>query len=380
MNDPDPLDDTGTPIPPPPSGARSGASPSLQEAPAGRRSFAQALAATLPVMLRRARRQELPVPTPWRSLNEALGGGLWPGFYTLTSGTGAGKTQWALQVALAAAQDELATCEAIALEAHRAGQPPPTLAPRPVVYVALELGELDLSARLLALLEAQHHQAPPRWSEFAYGQAGEERLVEAVCRQQTAADRLPLLVEVAPPQGWQAEELASLAELNPRPRLVVLDYLQLVAHERHEDARAAMTRVAYQARALARDHGVVVLALCSTARVNYASTRAADQTAPWERDPGEFVGLGKESGDIEYAADGVLTMLRQPSQGEGPDRMHLAVAKQRGGRTAWVRLLFDGSTFSDEPRPPPSAPSSPAAKTSQPSSPARIAHDFPDEE
>lgn len=363
MNDQDhdPLDDTGTPLPPPsaPQLRQAGSLPG-RPAWAGR-SLAQAFESTLPVLLRRARRQERPVPTPWSLLNEALGGGLWPGFYTLTSGTGSGKTQWALQVALAAAQNELASHQALEWEAHRAGLPAPSQGPRPVVYVALELGEVDLCARLLALLEADRAPGAPRWSEFAFGRAGEDRLVEAVARQQDTLARLPLELRVAPPRGWQADELADLGERAVAPRLVVIDYLQLVAHERGEDAREAMTRVAYQARALARDQGVVVLALCSTARTHYGSTRASEQTAPWERDPGEFVGLGKESGDIEYAADGVLALLRQPSGDESPDRMHLAVAKQRAGRTGWVRFLFDGNRFTDQAPAPLPATTRPAA-------------------
>ena len=303
----------------------------------------------LAAMLRRHRGEERPVATPWPSVNEVLRGGLWPGFYTLTSASGVGKTQWALQIALAAAAGELEIAEAIE---KVTGKPQK---PRPVAYVALELGPVDMVARTLGLLEARAN-VRTMWSDLAFGRNPE---ISAVFeRNRVALRTLPLFFEVAPPRGWDAVRLETIAR--EHPRLVVIDYLQLVGRERHEDAREAMGRVAYQARAMARDHDCVVLALCSTARMNYGATGGAgpdsgrrredSDPGPGKGDPSRFIGLGKESGDIEFAADGVFALINEPRvDGERSRTTHLAIAKQRGASPGWAELRFDGCSFLEPP-------------------------------
>ena len=86
--------------------------------PDGLSPIASALAR---IEARRSKR-ERPVATPWNGVNEALGGGLWPGFYVLVGGTGAGKSQWALQLGLHAAGAEAS--------AARGGVRPPGPRPR----------------------------------------------------------------------------------------------------------------------------------------------------------------------------------------------------------------------------------------------------------
>lgn len=297
----------------------------------------------LATMRRRADGTEQPIPTPWREVNEALQGGLWPQMYTLTSGTGAGKSQWALQVALHAAQRE---------------QEKPEDERRPVVYVALELGALDIVARLAGLLSGK------RWSDLVYGNGSDEttaeirrahamRNIEAATKALLDAqiDDLPLRVEVAPPTGWSADRLLGMVkELNPR--MVVIDYLQLVSAPKDNpraDLRQSIGAVAYAARAIARDNDVTVLLLSSTSRQNYEKVEGEDGT-PGAGDPARLVGLGKESGEIEFAADVALALAREKWEPEKKDqkerRTWLAVAKQRGGPKAWVELNFDGSKFS----------------------------------
>lgn len=304
--------------------------------------------AAFDLMMRRARNEDPPVATPWASVNRALGGGLWPGLYSLTGGTGTGKTQWALGVAIEAARGE----QEAALAAAKASGDPPS--PRPVIYVALELGEQELTARALALMAAERDpRTPVRWSDLLTGKAGVERITQTFEEHGPALAALPLEVEIAPPHGWTADHLASLASLGPR--MVVIDFLQLIAKARGEDAREAVGRAAYQARALARDHGCVVLALSSTARANYAAVQGGDDSTPvWEREPSSLVGLAKESGEIEYACDAVFALASEKRvEGERSRRVHLALAKQRMGPESWIHLLFDGSRFTEQdPRAP----------------------------
>lgn len=340
----------------------------------GRRSLADAMPGALATILRRVRGEERPTPTPWDSLNEKLCGGLWPGFYTFTSGTGVGKTQWAIQVAVEAAKQELFDA-AIAYraahgqntnaqevgwreilstwrEAAASGEP---LKMRPVIYVALELGELDMVARVASLLApstvANGH---PKWSDLAFGRIKEEAVQYLFEASGELLSALPIEIEVAPPMGWDSDRLDAFASANPR--MVIVDFLQLVRRKKGEEAREAVGRVSYQARRLARDHGTIVLALSSTARINYSITKGKGENSkeapPWDQDPTSFVGLGKESGDIEYACDGVLVMLAEPRDPKSPTYstdptiIHLAISKQRGLSPAWVRdLRFDGGHF-----------------------------------
>jgi len=87
----------------------------------------------------RARGEAKPIPLPWPRLAEALGGGLWPGLHVLCAATGIGKTAAALQ---------------IAFSALRAGAP--------TLYVGLELGAVDITARAITIAENNGSQ----WSEL----------------------------------------------------------------------------------------------------------------------------------------------------------------------------------------------------------------------
>jgi len=274
-------------------------------------------------MLNRAQGRERPLILPWPETNDALGGGMWPGLHVLVGNTGSGKSQWALQVALYAARSRDV----------------------PVLYLGLELGQTDLVARLLGLISRQ------RWSELYLG-TSETRLQKAM-HFGSELPTLPFYLDVASPMGWDYSALYARAKamrhLHPKgPILIVLDYLQLVAGE-GRDLRERIGRASYQARAAARDLDAVVLLISSTARENYASLSGEDGQTLGEGSTARFVGLGKEAGEIEYAADSVLVLAAEPLKDEEkrpPVRpIFLAIAKVRAGRPGWVPLAFNGSRF-----------------------------------
>jgi len=309
-------------------------------------------------MRARGEGREQPIPLPWPSVSNALAGGLWPGLHVLVGNTGTGKSQLALQSALHAA-----------------------LAGVPVLYIGLELGQLDLVARLIGLLSGR------KWSRIYLGRNGEgiastTELDEIELRHGEALTKLkdlPFHLDVCPPMGWSYERLTERARMmralypetqdpqgrpirGSRPFLVVLDFLQLVAGAtgQREDLRERIGRAAYAGRAAARDHDAVVLLVSSTSRENYAALegattkgKAADgkPSQPKVPDPTDtpahrLVGLGKESGEVEYAADSVLVLWRGESGGsDGFTTMQLAVAKARAGTPSWVRLEFNGGWF-----------------------------------
>jgi replicative DNA helicase len=271
-------------------------------------------------------------PTAWRAAEVALGGGLWPGLWMLVGPTGTGKTQLAMALALGAA---LEGC--------------------PVAYVGLELDDVGIVARLLGLPSG-------RWWSSLYlgihkdregGPMIDEPAVRAV---EKVLEDLPWLHVEGDPMGWAPDRLADVAaelvelaasrgiDTKKRPPLIVLDFLQLVGDpdgaERPLDVRQRMQRAAYQARDVARRLGVAVLAVSSTSRENAKQLRkAAGDELPYAAD---LVGTGKESGEIEYSADGVLVLVSHDDD-EGPERLvSVAVAKVRAGRTGWLHLSFRG--------------------------------------
>lgn len=300
------------------------------------------------LMQRRAEGKALPVPVPWPNVREALRGGLWPGLHVLTGGTGDGKSQWALQVALCAA---------------RAGVP--------VLYVGLELGREDLTARLMSLILAERRVRAPVWSDIYFGKVDNIPALAAEC--ETDLKGLPLRLEVGPPHGWSADLLSArakaLREEHPEtngpgslPMLVVLDYLQVIAPPEgspNQELRERIGRAAYAGRAVARDLGAAVLMLSSISRENVLKIDGWRKGKDGELGnsdkvhPSELVGMGKESGDIEFAADVVMTLCRgerkEHDRGERKEHesvMHLAVAKVRGGVPSWCKLSFNGGWFS----------------------------------
>jgi hypothetical protein len=177
--------------------------------------------------------------------------------------------------------------------------------------------------------------------------------------------KLPFHWIVAPPKGWRHDELAdnvaALKRLWPgfTNTLVVIDFAQLMTGNERE-LRERISSAAYAARAAAREHNAAVLMLSSTPRDNYKLTeglvvegKGDEKKNVWDGPPSALVGLGKESGDTEYASDSVLVLIREPWPGRTPPpegtRFHLAVAKLRAGTPAWVDLWFNGSLFADRP-------------------------------
>lgn len=246
------------------------------------------------------------ITTPWSAVNNILGGGLWPGMHVLVGGTGTGKTQWAVQASVAAA---------------RAGAS--------VLYLALELSRRDMAARVVGALS----NAP--WSQILRGTLGDDEIPRVVAAAREAR-QIPLHTECGAPFGYGAETLAARA-WSLRPSLIVLDYLQLCAGRHGEEPRTAVGRISYVARTLARDLDATVLVLSSTARANYA-----ELVNDPSRDPGDMVGLGKESGEIEYAADSVMVLAKHA---ERPRGRVLVVAKNRHGPLGRAELDWTGTAF-----------------------------------
>lgn len=300
-------------------------------------------------LLRRAEKREAPVPLPWRSLNEKLGGGLWPGLYILVGGTGDGKTQMALQMGVCAAR-------------HRF----------PVLYISLELGKTDITARLSGLLTGQ------MWSDLYLGK-DREQITRAREKTEPILAGLPLHTEFGESYGWSYKNLRERCEQlvaayehllrdadgNPMgPPLIILDFLQIVDSPegaRIESMRERIMKASYAGRAVARDLDAAVLLISSAARSSYEKMGEGrflpspnGQGLGAEVPPITFVDVGKESGEIEYGADGAMSLVTEKRLArpriqcpEGMTPVHIALAKGRAVRPGWVTLGFDGCMFHD---------------------------------
>lgn len=297
-------------------------------------------------MARRAAKKEQPVPLPWEAFSKVMGGGLWPGMYVLVGGTGTGRSQLSMQLAYHAARANV-----------------------PAAYVGLELDELQLVARVNALA-AYEEKKPVHWSHTYLGQVAAPEIKKGW-------ESWPLHLQVAPPYGWAAEDLTALGQAmrgaypqktsGDRPFLLVVDFLQLVdgrdpITDRTLDLRERIGRAAYAARGVARDLDAAVVLVSSTARDNYGfdATKADDDESFGRVHPRKFIGMGKESGEIEFAADTVLVLGQTgPADPLVNDRpMALALAKNRavamGAPGPYVNLIFDGTVFRPAPPPKPS--------------------------
>jgi len=298
----------------------------------------------LALMRRRFNGEEKPLPLPWPDLAEVLGGGLWPGMHVLLGETGTGKTALALQIAH-----------------HAAGSG------HPVLYVGLELDRAQIFARLLSLeLGSVEGRPAVHWSKLYLGKSDPDAREAAQATKRL--DALPIHIEEGVPGSWSVlDTRATLDALRAeypkasaafKAPLVVLDFLQLVGPTlpgEREELRERIGKAAYYGRELARRFGAAVLLLSSVGRdkakpiAEFSAAFAGKGDAP--PDPSGLVGLGKESGDIEFAADTVLALARDPRGKDllGKGIMHLAVSKLRTGSPASCDLVFNGSWF--EPRP-----------------------------
>jgi len=287
---------------------------------------------------KRASGEEKPVPLPFRSLAEHFGGGLWPGVHVLTANTGIGKTQIGLQFAKHAAENRI-----------------------PTVYIGLELEAMQVSLRLLG------EQARVPWSKLYTGQAGPAYIAKARAAIPSFTG-LPLHFEFGRPQGWPVSELECVGEAMRRrypdrstPLLIVLDYLQLIAGDSKTELRERIGGAAYAARDIAVRLDAAVWIVSSIARDKMrvladAVTAAGltyeldDQGRPAARHvlaPDVLVGLGKESGDIEFASDSVSVLFRVPGSAIKDGDVIFATAKGRATGARWSPMKFTGFRYEE---------------------------------
>lgn len=291
----------------------------------------------------RAEGREKPIETPWPDMNEQLpGGGYWAGCHILVSGTGVGKTTYAKQVVHHAAKQGV-PCGVIGLEIDL---------PQSALRFAGEAARLS-------------------WSEAYTGQMSKEKRRKMRESAETLSG-LPIYLEQGDAMGWPASKLRSfvgrMRKAHPEgPMLIVVDFLQLIGSEEgsgRQELRERVGQAAYQARMVASQMGATVLLISSVARENYGrlSGFEALESAGFEVDevkgeqtvlerflraPEKLVGLGKESGEIEFAADTVTAAIALPKS-HGSRLVVFALAKLRVGASGWCSLVSNGVRFASD--------------------------------
>jgi hypothetical protein len=298
----------------------------------------RALAPAAELFRRRFSGEEKPLPLPWPGVSKALGGGLWPGAHVVTGATASGKTALAMQSVIYA-----------------------LLAGHPTLYIGLELDTAQIIARLasVALGETFDARVTAHWSDIYLGRVAPSVVAPAL--EQLRG--LPLHIEEGPPGGWSARSMKGRVEALVRAHperpgrcpFVVLDFLQLVGPStpdgRREELRERISAASYAGREVARRTGAVVLMLSSISRAGALELGKMGSTGQLgSGDPADLVGLGKESGDIEFSADTVLSLAREPREkGDASTLVWLALAKIRAGVPSWSLLRFNGSWLIEEP-------------------------------
>ena len=315
-----------------------------------------------------------PDEAAWNSLHEIMGPWHTDQVAVLVGPTGRGKSAFAVQAAEAAATTR------------------PDSPSWPVLYVSCEMGTDELLARMITV-RAQETRTSIRngGAGIAYSallaHVGDMGFIRKGLSDLVA--RCPDLYLWAPrgqhrhAEGVTLAARAVAARHPGRPIFVVVDYLQRLLPPSTDDRRTATGDVSGILRDLSRPGGVpgvggrpwpgaAVLALSSTARTNYAyftdceSLKSAhvggkrwvtegEKRKEVSSPPVELVGLGKESGDIEYDAPTLLVMTTdQASESESykPRNAYLAVVKNRHGRQGGIEWQWHPACgmFEDKPR------------------------------
>jgi hypothetical protein len=306
---------------------------------------------------RRAEGVERPIPVPWPDYAALIGGGYWPGVHVLCAGTGAGKTQFALQVARGAALNGI-----------------------PTLYIGLEMGPRDAVARVAAMLDANIKPGRLQHGQWARGGALSASDI-ASSRQAVMAelDQVPFFVQFNDAERWDYRQIPDITAALRRsadvdahaPVFVVLDFLQIVSSPdgAREDLRERIKNASYACRGSATANNAAVLLVSSISRDNHGEL--GKWAKGWPDDPVEvrgkkeedvryihatqFVGIGKESGEIEYSAETLTVLGAVPFDDTHPQkvngtRFRVAVPKARYEESGThTSLIFDGRAWHDDP-------------------------------
>lgn len=211
----------------------------------------------------------------------------------------------------------------------------------PVVYVSFENSADDLTLKQIARIAGKSA------SEIRRGRVDPQTLQGAYETFSTGAGQR--LFYVTGTAGTTLESVeAALTQLqraypDTHP-VIIIDFLQRLATSASiagrgaglDDMRGRVGLISQQLRTLALETGAHIWAISSTNRAAYDSDKAK---------PG--LASARESGDVEFAADHVITLAPGKSDGLSmtADPLMLDVVKNRHGETGGVGITRDRQTL-----------------------------------
>jgi replicative DNA helicase len=197
----------------------------------------------------------------------------------------------------------------------------------PVLFVSLEMGQLELAERLLcARSKVDGHK-------LRTGQNLGTREMTLLGKGYEELRASPMFIDDTPARTMlQITANARRLKLRQRLGLVVVDYIQLIDSEETRDSRQEqIAKISRRLKALARELKLPVIALSQLNR----AVESREDRRPRMADL-------RESGAIEQDADIVLLMHRPEyyDLNDQPGVAELIIAKNRNGATGSVKLTF----------------------------------------
>ena len=212
------------------------------------------------------------ISTGWKSLDQALDGGLYEGLYVIPGTPGTGKTALALQIAFQIAQQQ-----------------------QDVLYISMEMSEEELYERHISRISYQlfwHDEKNKHKAKTVHSMIQEGKTVAQA--REVFKKVAPYLRTECSVGTTDADDIRRIVEtyeyeLNSLP-VVFIDYLQILkAHDTHMTDKQAVDYNVLRLKQLSRDFKIPVVILSSMNRMSYVDVIS--------------MAALKESGAIEYTAD-----------------------------------------------------------------------------
>lgn len=251
-------------------------------------------------------------PSPFPSLNDAIGFGGFLGtqVYTVCAGTGRGKTTWVAAVAAHAAETV------------------------PVVVASYEMKPGYFVARRAAGLLGVHSNAILRCEIPLH------KVLEAVPYPRLQLLHRPSLLELR-------EAVLFMTAKYGTPPLVIVDYIQKLADEialtqQRPDLRIATNTASTTLCDIAEKTGAAIVAVSAIGR-----GKGKIMQTPRRFEPYELVEVAKESGAVEYDGAGLIVLTLQKEQetdenGRIERHATMTLAKARFGTECHIDARYDG--------------------------------------
>lgn len=244
------------------------------------------------------------VPSPWSSLNAAIGGFRPGAVYVIAARPGVGKTVIAAQIATRLAEE---------------GN---------VAFASLEMTAEELAARFVS-----------ERAQISVGHIKDAQLTDHDRAKYQAAKPMleQLRIAIDDRSGVAPSDVRTFARAVAKQpgglSGIVVDYMQLMVAKAKGERHLQVAEFSRQLKILAKDLGVPVIALSQLNRNSEATSLSVPKLSDL-----------RESGAIEQDADLVL-LLRKEGDVEDPRAnvdLIIDIAKNRHGRTGEVKLRWDG--------------------------------------